>query len=143
MAKMVMLLGEIVQKEKLQQQLKERGFICVQTQQADEISQIGKQNSRIALLFSDAKFAYKFLHEHSWSGFQILKTLYLSPQTKLGEEAVHKLSRLGIKIYDMNESDRLIKDLEQFQNVQLDTEDSPDIVDEIEFTANIDLGKKK
>jgi hypothetical protein len=119
--------------------LKQHGFYSIKTSNVDEIDQTGQQAEKAILIFTDHKFAYRFLMENKWNQFPYICILYLNKNPIITEDAKKKLAAANLHIYLASDKIKLREKLEHFYA----TAEDGSSVNEIEFSVHEELGKKR
>jgi hypothetical protein len=101
---------------KVAEMLKAQGYSVLKTSVEDEVAQAGQQANKVVLVFDEPKFAYKFCGMHSWSGFEILKILFLGKKLIMSPDIAQKLSSVGLKVFSVGEEEALKDRIQQFEN---------------------------
>jgi len=117
----------------LMEHLKKMGFMCLKSDNADEIDQTGQQSGKSILIFNDLKFAYKYLSEHSWNYFEEMYVLYLDKNYQIPKETLDKLNEVRIKLHYAQKGKELLNEIESF--ISADSGDDSDELD-LEFNVN-------
>lgn len=133
--KMSIMVTETSVPESLTNLIKGLGYSIVTSTGIDEIDQVGKQAGKILLIFNDAKFAYRFLKETRWNGFEFLPILYFNKIPAINADASRKLSEVGLFLTDSTKGDALAERISKFENQE-------DESLEIEFNIHKELGIK-
>ena len=138
--KIVLFVGELIpQGLELLDYLKEQGFQCIKSQNPDEIDQVGQQCSKAILVFNDPKFAFRFLVENKWPAFPVMNVLYLAQQPKTNPDVEQKLAKVSLTIYTPASKDKLLAKMNAFQN----STETDNLIDNLEFSINDELGKEE
>jgi len=101
-------IGEI-----LKLHLKTKGLVCVQSTNADQIDQAGKQNGKVVVIFTANKIPYHFLKNNKWP-FKTMFVLYLEKIPALDAETKKKISEVDLKLYDEPKMLKLGDDVSSF-----------------------------
>lgn len=137
MVKLVLFVGEIAPHgESLRKELISKGYSCSKVKLGDEVDQAGKQLGRALLVFTDHKFAYRFLMENRWPDFPTLHLLYLHAPAKVNPENQRKLDQVHLKLYDVKKNEALMDIMNKFLSNSLEVQKE----DEIEFSASSAIG---
>lgn len=138
--KFVMFVGELAEHGlELIEHLKKDGFYGIKTVNVDEIDQLGRQAEKAILVFTDHKFAYRFLMENKWKEFPHMNILYLNRKPIITEEVQKKLSQVNLLIFLTGDKAILVDKINRFYTTGKD--ESTD--GEIEFSVHEELGKKR
>jgi hypothetical protein len=119
----------------LMEHLKKMGFLCLKSSTPDEIDQSGQQSGKSILIFNDLKFAYKFISENSWSGFEEKYVLYLDKNYQIPKETLDKINGLRIKIEYVSQGKNLLTDINNFMDSKSGGSDDSEGLD-LEFGVN-------
>lgn len=119
--------------------LKQNGFYSIKTSNVDEIDQAGQQASKAIMVFTDHKFAYRFIRENKWNEFPYICILYLNKKPIISEDAAKKLQSANLQIFLKSDKIKLREKLDQFYSTGKDGTDNG----EIEFSVHEELGKKR
>ncbi len=138
--KIVLFVGEQAQHGlELIEFLKQHGYFAIKTINTDEIDQAGRQAEKAMLIFTDHKFAYRFLIENRWNEFPYINILYLNKKPIITEDAQRKLLQANLQIMQVSDRNYLLEKLDRFYATGKD-----DVADgEIEFSVHEELGKKR
>ena len=123
--------------ETLKNSLKALGYTSFKTEKPDEIDQAGKQCQKLILFFDEPSYAYMFLREKSWSGFQTLNILILPKKPILSTENQRKLASVFLEVFGEDDALKLNERIKKFEESQEDDNiDSDSIVTTIEFNIH-------
>lgn len=138
--KLVMFVGEISPAgQQLRAAMEKSGFSCIHTNILDEIDQLGRQIGRAILIFTDSRYAFRYLSENRFIDFPCLNILFLHKQPIISEDAKSKISKVNLNIYTPATAAALAERVTKF--LENPASESTDV--EIEFTASSDEGSKE
>jgi hypothetical protein len=123
----------------LMEELKKNKYIVIHSSKVDEIDQAGKQASKSVLIFTDFKFAVDYLQKgrESWSGFKMLKILFLPAEPRVSPEIEKILYSLNLVIHHAKNLPTFFDKIKNFEQEKTYTpEDNENI--ELEFTVNME-----
>jgi hypothetical protein len=99
---------------KLKADFEAKKYRCIITNNPDEVSQVSLQAERVGLIFTDYKFAYKFVQENRFPASACFNAIYLLKQPVVTKEISNKLSHANLKVYCVMNKDKLIQDISDF-----------------------------
>ena len=122
---------------KLYEFLQSNGFTSILTNCADELHQLGNQNGKQVIIFTDINCAEKFLTDNPIFDFQLLKVLIQPPRIELSIQVVRSL---GLRTHT---TDRMRLFLDEVHKFLSGDELNNQHKEDIEFTASIKIGEIK
>ena len=126
--KFILLFGEsdelVLELTKL---FESRGFTCARSFAADEVRQAGKHMKKIAVVFLDSRFAYKFILNNNFYEFEWMRVLFVPKTPLITEDVQRKLSRVSLSLYYPKIQNQMLKDIEKFFSDNRENETRLDI----------------
>jgi hypothetical protein len=124
----------------LRDYLKANDYYPITTTNLDEIDQAGKQVGKAILVFSDPKFAYRFLIENNINEFPNLRILYLRAQPIVKPEAEKQLREVNLNVYHPGTRNLLVPKLNDY--LLNDQNQDSTMIDDLQFLVDDNRGKK-
>jgi hypothetical protein len=136
----IFFVGELnPQAAQLIEEFKKNTYIVIHSSIIDEIDQAGKQATKCVLIFTDFKFAVEYLKSgrDSWSGFKMVKILFLPAEPKVSPEIEKILYTHSLVIHHAKNLTSLFDKIKSFDQEKVTgPEDMQNI--ELEFTVNME-----
>jgi len=127
--------------EELRDYLKANEFYPICTKNLDEIDQAGKQVGKAIMIFTDPKFAYRFLVENPINEFPNLRILYLRAQPIVKPEAEKQLREVNLVVFHPGTKDQLVPKLNDYLLNDQNNSDNT-MIDDLQFLVEDTRGKK-
>ena len=123
---------------KLKEMLSRHKKHVFKTESSDEIDQGARQSGKTILIFSDPKFAMKFLSDNKWPGLSFMNVLVIDKDGFFKPDVMDKFQQLRLRLYSPKSIPAMVEDVRKY----LSGEEKDNGPDDIQFSVNIQVKGK-